>query len=138
MRTKNGVDCWRCSPSKYVQEYLQKYEHNLKKKYDLYLTQKVVLPFPKDYRPDLSIKPEFGIFSAIYYNSYIGILLWIDELDRVDIITEVSMLYSHLAFPRQVKLEIIIKICAYLKCKHNSVMAFEPSYRDIDTNDFKV
>ena len=58
------------------------------------------------------------------------------ELGRVDMITEVSLLASHLALPREGHLEAVFHIYAYLKCKHNSRMIFDPTYPTIDMNQF--
>ena len=59
------------------------------------------------------------------------------EIGRIDIITEVSELSSHLVLPREGHLEAIYHIFAYLKTKHNSRMIFDPTYPDINENDFK-
>ena len=58
------------------------------------------------------------------------------ELGRVDICTEVSMLSSHLALPRQGHLEALFHLFAYLKSHHNSEMVFDPSEPDLDLSDF--
>ena len=53
-------------------------------------------------------------------------------------ITEVSLLSSHLALPREGHLEVLYRVFAYLKNKHNAVMLFDPSYPPIDMETFKV
>ena len=55
----------------------------------------------------------------------------------MDIITEVSMLASQIALPREGHLEVLFHIYAYLKIKHKSRMAFDPTYPDIDMIVFK-
>jgi hypothetical protein len=45
-----------------------------------------------------------------YFQSVIGMLRWVVEIGRVDIITEVSMLSSHLAMPREGHLEEVFHI----------------------------
>jgi hypothetical protein len=67
-----------------------------------------------------------GPEDATYYMSQIGVLRWMVELGRVDIITEVSMLASQLAFPRDGHLQAVYRIFAYLGNKHNSRMVFDP------------
>ena len=52
-------------------------------------------------------------------------------------ITEVNMMASFLALPREGHLENVSHIFAYLKIKHNSRMVFDPSYPDIDIFSFK-
>eukprot|EP00804_Cyclotella_cryptica_P014689 CCRYP_012691-RE/>CCRYP_012691-RE protein AED:0.35 eAED:0.35 QI:0/-1/0/1/-1/1/1/0/231 len=51
--------------------------------------------------------------------------------------TEVSMLASHLSMPREGHLEAIFHIYAYLKQKYNSRLAFDPTYPSIDMSDFR-
>ena len=65
---------------------------------------------------------------AKYYQSQIGILRWAVELGRVDIITEVSTLASHLALPREGHLDALFQIYAYLKKRHNSRIILDPTY----------
>jgi hypothetical protein len=71
---------------------------------------------------------ELGPDQASYYHSQIGVLQWMVELGRVDIIAEVSMLASHLALPRAGHLEAVFQIFAYLNMKHNTLMAYDPTY----------
>jgi hypothetical protein len=69
----------------------------------------------------------------------IGILCWAMKLCCVDIITEVSMLSSHLALPREEHLSAIFNIFAYMKKKHNANrMMFDPSYPEIDETRFQA
>ena len=58
------------------------------------------------------------------------------ELGRVDIIREVSLLSSHLALSREGHLDAMLHVFAYLKAKHNSTVAFDPSYPHVDYDQF--
>jgi hypothetical protein len=58
------------------------------------------------------------------------------ELGRIDIATEVSMLSSYLACPRDGHLENALHIMGYLQLKHNSRLIFDPTYPDIDQTAF--
>ena len=58
------------------------------------------------------------------------------ELGRVDIITEVSTLASHMAMPREGHLDALFDVFCYLKRKHNSRLVFDPTYPDIDSSVF--
>ena len=58
------------------------------------------------------------------------------ELGRVDIMTAVSQLASHCALPREGHLDAMLQIYAYLKGRHNSRMAFDPTYAAIDESVF--
>ena len=94
-------------------------------------------PLPIGYMPELDVSPVLKPNLASYYQSQIGVLRWMVELGRVDINTEVSMLSSHMAMPREGHLESIFHIFAFLKGKHNSRLALDPTYAEIDPGDFK-
>ena len=59
------------------------------------------------------------------------------EIDRVDIIFEVSMMASQMLIPREVHLEAVLHVFLFLRQKYNSRMAFDPTYPVINMNDFK-
>ena len=75
---------------------------------------------------------------ASYYHSLIGMLRWCVELGRIDITAEVSMMASSLALPREGHLQQVYHIFAYLKNKHNSRIAFDPTYPDINYKNFEM
>ena len=58
------------------------------------------------------------------------------ELGRVDIITEVSMLSSCLALPREGNLKQLFCMFAYLEKKHNSKLVFNHTVPTIDYSEF--
>ena len=134
----NGVQAWSTSPSKYIQEAVknvEKYPHincgGMK------LAKRANAPFSRDYAPELDISPELDPKRANYYQSLMGMLQWMVEIDRVDMITEVSMMALQLAMPRERHLEYLYHMFAYLNIKHNSIMVFKPTCPDIDMSQFK-
>ena len=100
------------------------------------LTQKALYPFPGDYDPDLDTTDALKDDQVTYFQSQTGILRWMVELGRVDIATEVSLLSSHVALPRDCHLETIFHLYAYLKQKHNSQLALDPAYPQVDMRSF--
>jgi hypothetical protein len=58
------------------------------------------------------------------------------ELGQIDIATEVSMLSSYLACPREGHLENALHVMGYLRLQHNSPVIFDPTYPDIDQTAF--
>ena len=134
----NGVHAWSMSASKYVQENVNNAEEYLGKNFGgRKLSKRVRSPWPTDYVSELDTTPELKPELASYYQSQIGILHWIVELGRVDIITEVSLLASQMAQPREGHLEAVFHVFAYLKKKHNARMVFDPTYPDINMSVFK-
>ena len=79
---------------------------------------------------------ELGEDDAAYYHYLIGMMIWIVELGRVDINTEVLMLSSHLDLPQSVHLDAVFHIFAYLKKKHNSEMVYAPTEVEFDSDAF--
>ena len=73
---------------------------------------------------------------ANYYQTQIGVLHWIVELGRVDIITEVSVLASHMALPREGHLDALFHVYAFLKQHHNGLLVFDPHYPEVDESNF--
>ena len=83
------------------------------------LTKRATAPWPTDYVSELDMTPELNPDKASYNQSQIGILHWIVELGRVDMITKVSTLASHMAFPQEGHLHMVYHVYAYLNNKHN-------------------
>jgi len=138
VRLPNGVSCWSMSASKYVQTSVENVERYLLEHYDgRKLLKKVSEPLQRDYRPEMDTSPELDAGSANYFQSLIGILRWMVELGRIDMIAEVSMLSSHLACPREGHLEAVFHIFSWLKVQHNRRLAFDPTYPDVDLEDFE-
>jgi hypothetical protein len=95
-------------------------------------------PWPNGYDIDSDVSPELSAKDASFFQSQVGILHWMVELGRVDMITEVSLLASQLALPREGHLDAMVHVFSYLKNKHNSCMVFDPSYPDIDERKFQT
>ena len=97
------------------------------------LPARVSTPLSSNYRPELDTSEELNPDDAAYFQSLIGILRWMVELGRVDVCTEVSMLSSHLALPREGHLQELFHIFGYLKKHHNAEMPFDPTLPEMDT-----
>ena len=135
----NGVWAWALSPSKYVNQAVKNCETHLRERFDgkYSLPKKAKNPYRMGYEPELDESSPLDADAAAYYQSIIGVMRWMVEIGRIDISTEVSLLSSHLAYPREGHLEEALHIMAYLRSKHNSRLVFDPSYPDIDQTDFK-
>jgi len=124
----NGVEAWGMSSSKYVQEAVANVDryldtNDIGKK----LKPKVRSPWPAGYEPELDASEELKSKEANFYQHLIGVLHWIVELGRVDVITEVSMLASYLCNPRDGHLDAALHLYSYLKSHHNWI----PSSKEI-------
>ena len=86
------------------------------------MPKKSPIPMSNKYCPEIDISPELNAIDAVYYQSLIGILQWMVKLGRVDITTEVSMLSSCLALPREGHLKQLSWMFSYLEKQNNSEM----------------
>ena len=55
--------------------------------------------FMMKYAPKTDKSPAFNVNDASYFESLTIILPWTVEIGSIDIVTEISMLLSHLAYP---------------------------------------
>jgi hypothetical protein len=139
MRLENGIQAWANSPAKYVWssvENVQKYLTDLGD--DRWkLPKKCSNPFAADYEPELDESEVLTPVLASWYASLIGMLRWMVEIGRIDIITEVSLMSSYMAMPREGHLDAVLHIFGFLKNKYNSRMCFDPTVPYCDERAFK-
>ncbi len=93
-------------------------------------------PFPYDYNPELDLSEPLDPECSSFYQHLIVVMRWMVELGCIDIVTEVSLLSSHLAFPREGHLERTLHIMSYLSQEHNTRLIFDPTYPKIDMGQF--
>jgi hypothetical protein len=139
MRLANGVEAWASSPSKYVRalvDTVTKYLTHLGDK-RWSMPKKAANPFKGGYKPKIDVTPPLNAELASWYASFIGMLQWMVEIGRVDIITEVSMMASQMAAPREGHLDALLYMFGFPKINHNLRMAYDPSYPTIDMSAFK-
>jgi hypothetical protein len=127
-----GVAAWGMSSSKYVQTAVQNVQEYLKKNGDRKFKKKEYAPFEATYRADIYESPVLGPKMANYFQSQIGILRWCVELNRIGIITEVSMISTFLCMPHESHLDDVHRLFAYLSLHHNARVVFDPTYPDVD------
>ena len=134
----NGIYAWGMSPSKYVNQAVKNCQTYLTEKLnDRYkIPTRADNPFPTTYCPDTDTTEPLDPECSSFYQHLIGVLRWMVELGRVDIATEVSMLSSYLAYPREGHLEAAIHLMGYLRLKHNTRLVFDPTYPDINLDSF--
>ena len=69
---------------------------------------------PTKYRPEIDISAELGHDQATQFQQMIGILRWLIEQGRIDVITEVSLISSFNVNPREGHLEAAYCVFEYL------------------------
>jgi hypothetical protein len=101
------------------------------------LPTKTTTPLSTGYRPEINATAELDADGQNYYQGLIGILRWICELGRLDILTPISMLSRYLAQGREGHLEQLFPVFAYLKHHDRSTMVFNDTETSFDGSDFK-
>ena len=116
MKMNKGVTAWTISLSKYVNEAVNNSEKWIQENMpENKHSSRATNPFPTDYHPDLDTTNDLDEDQATYYQPHIGILPWIVELGH---------------------LQTVFHIHAYLKKRHNSKLALDPSHPEIDMRVF--
>jgi hypothetical protein len=128
---------WAMSSEKYVNQAVSDVEQELSS-VDKCLPTRVTTPLSQGYRPELDQSRELDAKRGQYYQSLIGVLRWVCELGRVDILVAVSMLSRYLLSPREGHLEQAFHLFAYLKHHKHSQMVFDETEPTFDPNAFKV
>ena len=95
-------------------------------------------PFPLDYEPSMDTSVLLDPELASYYQTIIGVLRWMVEIGQIDITTEVSQLSSFLAMPRRGHFVNALHIMSFLKIKHNSMLILDPTYPEVNLDEFKT
>ena len=126
---------WTMSCEQYVKAAITKVEEKLKPSGQR-LPTKCATPLQSGYRPELDVTAELKIDGVRYFQELIGVLRWAVELGRIDIATEVSVLSTHLALPREGHLQQVYHMFGYLKARPKRTIAFDPTHPDIDESRF--
>jgi len=74
------------------------------------LGTKVSTPLSPGYRPELDASPELNPKQLNYYQGLIGVLRWISELGRLDILMPVSLMSRYVLSARKGHLEQVLHI----------------------------
>ena len=135
----NGVVAWVIIPLKYVREAAKNFakhvKDNFRRKYTF--PARAEYPFDMGYEAVMDTSKSLDPSEASYFRSIIGIMRWMVEIGRINIATELYLLQTHLAYPREGHIEAALYVMDYLKNKHNSRLVFDPNYPKIDEIIFK-
>ena len=122
---------WAFESTSYVKKAIADLEKELEDA-DLRLMPSARTPLASGYRPELDLSPELESKQLNYYQGLIGVLRWICDIGRIDVLMPVSLLSRYLVSARQGHLEQVFHIFAYLKHHPRSTMVFDdtiPTFR---------
>jgi hypothetical protein len=89
------------------------------------LIKKASTPMSSGYHPEVDSSPLLDDARTNYFQALIGVLRWICELGRIDILVDVSKLSRYLVAPRQGHLEQVLHVFAFLKRHPKSKIVFD-------------
>ena len=127
---------WAMSSDLYVKRAVTEVERELEEIGER-LSTKISTPMSQGYRPEVDTTPELDAKRANYFQGLIGVLRWICELGRIDILVDVAMLSRFLAAPRRGHLDQVFHIFAYLKRYNRSSMVFDETEPVFDESRFQ-
>ncbi len=128
---------WTMSAQEYIRRAVEEVKRELKVN-NQYLPKKIETPLSSGYRPELDFSLELCPQMTNYYQGLIGILRWIVELGRINIMVPVSMLSRYLISPREGHLQQAYQIFAYLKQFNHPALVFDESEPVLSTDHFNV
>ena len=85
----------------------------------------------------MNTTPELDAKCANCYQGLIGVMYWIGELDRIDILVVVTMLLCFLAAPQRGHRDQAFHILTYLKRYNRSSMVFDDTEPVFDESCFQ-
>ena len=124
VETETGTKCWSMSSENYVKSAIDNPESKLGQS-NMHLT-KCRTPMSTSYHPSEDVTKELNTEGVQFYQELIRILRWEAEIGRFDILLEVSLLLSHLDFPRIGHLQAVYRIFGYLKQVPKRKLYFDP------------
>ena len=127
--------CWAMSADSHVKKALEVVQMRLNAD-DVYLKGSKKAPehpfSSQSYRPELDTTELCNDEQVQLYQSLIGIMTWLCEIGRIDILTEKSLLATYLASPRLGHLHQALHVFKYLKQHGRSKCVFDPTYVNIN------
>ena len=127
----DGSKTWYMSSESYVKAAVANVERWLEKRGQR-LKTKAACVFPSGWKPELDTTDLLKGDDASYFQQQVGVLRWMVELGRIDVLAEVSMLAAFSAAPRQGHLLAVLHLFAYLKKHKRSKLVFDPKKVDHD------
>ena len=131
-QTEDGV--WLLGSYHYLQEFL-KVSAKLFEDIGIKIPTRGVHPFSNiKYRPELDTSDFCNDSQTRVYQQVLGMLRWLIELGRIDVLLETTLLASYLMNPRIGHLLQACNIVAYLRKHQKSTLMMDPAELDICWN----
>ena len=132
-----GTTCWAMSSDSHIKKALDVVTNRMRECGVTFKSSNKTTEHPfssQSYRPELDISEECDEDQVEFYQSLVGILRWLCEIGRLDILTETSLLSTYLTCPRVGHLHQALHVFKYLSDHKRSKVVFDPNYVDINDN----
>ena len=133
----NSTHCYAMSADSHIKKALQVVQHKMAECGVYFKSSNITVEYPfssQSYRPELDPTEECSEEQTEFYQSLIGILRWLCEIGRIDILTETSLLLTYFTCPRFGYLHQALYVFKYLKDHNRSKVVFDPAYVGINDN----
>jgi hypothetical protein len=150
--TSEGRNYWIISAAKYIEMACKTITERMVQRHKIYpynhkepnndytfpsrSKRQCYTPFITSYRPELDTSRELENDDITFYQEIVGILRWVVELGRVDILLEVALLSSHLALPRLGHLQAALHVLNYLYHHMTRSLHMDYRYPNVDNSRF--
>ena len=139
--TTGATTCWAMSADSHVKKALDVVQSRLNTDSVHFKGSKKAPEHPfssQSYRPELDTTELCNDEQVQFYQSLVGIMTWLCEIGRIDILTEKSLLATYLASPRVGHLHQALHVFKYLKYHGRSKCVFDPSYVNINDHHLPI
>ena len=126
---------WAQGAKHYIKNAVSLVEEALLKE-GMKLVKAATTPFSSGYRSEMDVSAVLDEKGISTFQTQLGVLRWIVEIGRIDIMFEVTSLSRFLIQPRKGHLEQVYRIFAYLKSHINGWMVFDSKEINIDDRQF--
>ena len=131
--TGSDIKTYALGSESYVKEALRCVEERMKEYGLCYPKKRGKTPFSSsDYKPELDTSEIAQSRIGNFYQNMVGILRWLCELGRLDILLETSLLSQYMVEPRMGHVNQALHVFSYLKNHHRSWIVANPNKFEID------
>ena len=132
-----GAEGWYMSAEKYVRATVDNVKHALAKQNQRLLTH-CKTPIMSGYWPETDTLTEIKVEGVTQYQEMVGVLRWVVDLGRVDILLETALVSTCLDLPRRGHLEQIFHVFGYLKMNPKRKLCFDPQHLTLNDRQFAL
>lgn len=137
MQMSDGREVWTMSSEEYLENALPIVEGLMKRTGQLPFNKRQrKRPYQYGYKPELDDSPLLEDGEVTIYQQLVGMLRWVVELGRIDVLYEVTKLSSYNALPRKGHLREVFNIFFYLHTHKSRKIAFDDMRADVDVGLF--